>query len=209
PAKAPSDFNFQPPHFSHKTFQETNTSLKQVYALIGFEGLPVVSPLRHRLAVLNDILGGGMSSRLVQVIREQKGLAYTVSSFNDNYLDCGLQLIYSIIDQNSIEEYLDAVKNEILRLKKDGITQDELDRSSDHIKAAVILSLESNVSRMRFHVNHEVNLKREITIKEIVNNISQSTVENINQLANDFLNLDKAAIFLYGDIGDTPYKVEF
>ncbi|MCP4152872.1 MAG: insulinase family protein, partial [bacterium] len=82
PAKAPSDFNFQPPHFSHKTFQETNTSLKQVYALIGFEGLPVVSPLRHRLAVLNDILGGGMSSRLVQVIREQKGLAYTVSSFN-------------------------------------------------------------------------------------------------------------------------------
>ncbi|MCP5102191.1 MAG: insulinase family protein [bacterium] len=200
PSKAPGDFSFPLPAFHAKTFSKKNDSLNQVYAITGFESLSAVSPLRNRFALMNDIVGGGMSSRLFQTIREEKGLAYTVSSFSDNYLDCGVHLIYSIVDKEKTGEYLDAVKEEILHLKKEGITRDELNRSRDHMKASVILGLESTLSLMRFHVNNELNMNQELTIEEIVDDINNATVNDINALFQDYLNLDKESVFLYGDV---------
>jgi predicted Zn-dependent peptidase len=202
PSRDPKDFAFQPPEFHAKTFIKKNPSLKQIYVIIGFEGLSSVSPLRHQFSIMNDILGGGMSSRLFQKIREEKGLTYTVNTFFDTYLDCGIHLIYSIVEKEKFDEYLEAVKTEILRLKREGITEQELNRSRDHIKASVILGMESNVSRMRFHVNQEVNLKREVTIEEIVESIDKTTVDDINRLFQEYLNLEKSAVFLYGDVAD-------
>ncbi len=202
PSKAPKDFAFQIPAFAPKTFSKQNPSLKQIYVIMGFEGLSSVSPLRHQFSIMNDILGGGMSSRLFQKIREEKGLTYTVNTFFDSYLDCGIHLIYSIVEKDKAEVYLEAVKTEILRLKQEGISEEELHRSRDHIKASVILGMESNASRMRFHVNQELNLKREVTIEEIVERIDHATVDDINRLFQEYLNLDKAAVFLYGDVAD-------
>lgn len=202
PSKAPRDLAFPLPTFHTKTFSKKNTSLKQIYAIIGFEGLSSVSPFRHQFSIMNDILGGGMSSRLFQKIREEKGLAYTIHAFFDNYLDCGMHLIYSIVEKEKADEYLEAVKTEILRLKQKGISEEELNRSRDHIKASVILGMESTASRMQFHVKQELNLKREVTIEEIVESINKTTKENINRLFKDYLNLDKAAVFLYGDVED-------
>jgi predicted Zn-dependent peptidase len=202
PSGAPKDLAFQPAEFHAKTFIKKNPSLKQIYVIIGFEGLSSVSPLRHQFSIMNDILGGGMSSRLFQKIREEKGLTYTVNTFFDTYLDCGIHLIYSIIEKEKFDEYLEAVKTEILRLKQEGITEQELNRSRDHIKSSVILGMESNVSRMRFHVNQEVNLKREVTIEEIVESIDKTTVDDINRLFREYVNLEKSAVFLYGDVAD-------
>ncbi len=202
PARAPRDFAFPVPTFHVNDFYKKNESLKQLYVIMGFDSLSSVSPQRHRFSIMNDILGGGMSSRLFQEIREEKGLAYTVSSFSDSYLDCGLHLIYSIIDKEKIDEYLDAVKEEIRRLKQKGITQKELDRSRDHMKASVILGLESNVNRMRLHVSNELNLKREVTIEEIIDDINNASVEDINRLFHDCTDLDNAAVFFYGDVAE-------
>ena len=105
-------------------------------------------------------------------------------------------------NKEKIKEYLDAVKTEILHLKREGISKEELNRSRDHIKAAVILGLENNVTRMRFHVNQELNLKREVTTEEIIEGINKATVDDINSLFQDFLDLDKAAVFLYGNVPD-------
>lgn len=200
PSKSPRDFAFPMPAYHARVFGKMNESLKQVYAIMGFKGLPSVSPQRHWFSLMNDILGGGMSSRLFQEIREEKGLAYTVNSFSDNYLDTGLHIIYSVVDKEKTEEYLEAVRAEILRLKDKGVSEDELKRARDHMKASVILGLENTVSRMRFHVNNELNLKREMTIEEIVEKINKAAVDDINRLVQDYLDLEKASIFLYGDV---------
>lgn len=200
PSAPPNDFAFPEPVFHGRSFSKKNASLKQIYAISGFDGVSSISPLRHQFSLMNDILGGGMSSRLFQSIREDKGLAYTVNSFTDNYVDCGLHLVYSIIEKEKTKEYLEAVAKEILLLKKEGITQLELERSRDHMKASVVLGLESSVNRMRYHVNNELNMKREITIEEVMGYINEITIDNIHQLLLDYPDPEHAAVFLYGDV---------
>jgi len=168
--------------------------------IVGFDGISVVSPHRHGFMILNDILGAGMSSRLFQKIREEKGLAYTVSSFTDSYVDCGTHLTYSIVKPEKVEEYLNAVKNEITGLKKDGIIEEELKRARDSIKSAIILGLESQTSKMRFNANNELFLKKEITAREIIDDINRTTVDRIDQLFKDYLDLEAMSVFLYGDV---------
>lgn len=206
PKRSPRAFSFEPPVFYPRSFAKSNRSLKQIYVILGFDSMPIISPLRHRFSILSDIVGGGMSSRLFQKIREEHGLAYTVSSFADSYLDCGLHLIYSVVDKEKVPEYLDAVKQEIVLLKKNGITQDELDRSRDHMKSSVLLSMENSVSRMRFHVNNELNLQREITMEEIVEDINRAGVRDFDEIIANELNLEKTALFLYGDISQKAAK---
>jgi predicted Zn-dependent peptidase len=169
--------------------------------IIGVEGISILSPYKNKFMILNDILGAGMSSRLFQAIREERGLAYTVSSFSDAYLDCGTHITYSIVEPGNVDEYLRAVKEEIIRLKTGGITKDELMRARDSIKSSIILSLESRVSKMRFNVNNELFQKREITPQEILDDINNTSIDEINQLFKDFFNLKKMAIFLYGPQG--------
>ncbi|NIM11186.1 MAG: hypothetical protein GTO45_04280 [Candidatus Aminicenantes bacterium] len=200
PDKNPKDFAFPQPTFQHQFFHKKNKSLKQVYVIIGFTGLSVVSPDRHRYMLLNDILGAGMSSRLFQKIREEKGLAYTVSSFTDAYLDCGAHLTYSIVEPKKVKEYCGAVKEEITRLKEQGITEEELIRARDSIKSFMILSLESRVAKMRFIVNNELFLKRQLILQEIIDNISTAAINDINQLFKHYLDLEEMSIFLYGGV---------
>ncbi len=200
PSGRPVDFSFALPGFHFHSDVKHNPSLKQVYAIVGFAGIPTESPLKYEFMVMNDILGAGMSSRLFQKIREEKGLAYTINSFPDTYLDCGILLVYAIIEPGKSEEYLQAVKEEIVKLKDNGITEDELNRAKDHIKSSVILSLEGNVSKMNFVVKQELFLSRELTMKEIIENIDKVTKADIDRLLNDFLDLRQNSIFLYGNI---------
>jgi predicted Zn-dependent peptidase len=202
PRQKPKELSFQTPTFNYQTSSKINASLKQVYVIIGVNGIPIVSPQKNKFMILNDILGAGMSSRLFQKIREEKGLAYTVSSFNDAYLDCGTHLTYSVVEPGNVNEYLNAVKEEITRLKTGGITKDELMRARDSIKSAIILALESRVSKMRFNVNNELFQKREITTQEIVDDINNTTINEINQLFKDYFNLEKMAVFFYGAVQD-------
>ncbi len=206
PSRSPREFRFTAPVYKPGVIQRTNDSLNQVYATIGFESPPATSLQRHRFAVLNDILGGGLSSRLFQVIREEKGLSYTVHSFSETYLDCGLHQVYAVLDKDKIDEYLEAVRGEILHLKKDGICLDDLERSRDHMKASVIMGMEGSVTRMQFHVANEMYFQREVTLDEILEDVNRAGIEDINRLFHDYLDLDNAAIMLYGDISSTPRK---
>jgi predicted Zn-dependent peptidase len=198
PAKKPGDFVLAPPAAKHSVFRKNNEALKQAYVIIAFDGLSMTSPDRHRFMILNDILGAGMSSRLFQKIREEKGLSYTVSSFSDAYKDCGLHLVYSIVEPDKADEYLEAVKEEIKLLKKNGITEAELVRARDSIKSSIILGFESRDTKMRFNVNNEIFLKKEVTIEEIVEHLNCTSIEDINQLARQYLDLDRMTVFIYG-----------
>jgi predicted Zn-dependent peptidase len=200
PSASAKDFQVEKPVFHPVNFSKSNPSLNQVYVIMGFNGLPVVSPKRYNYMILNDIMGAGMSSRLFQKIREEKGLAYTVSSFSDAYMDCGLHLIYSIVKPGNVRECVDAVRTELSLLKKQGISNDELERARSSIKSSIILGLENNVSKMRFNINGELFLHREVSTREVLDRINGVTMDDIQEILDTYLNLDKMSIFLYGDV---------
>ncbi|MGE5341705.1 MAG: M16 family metallopeptidase [Candidatus Omnitrophota bacterium] len=200
PSKKPANFVFDSPQIQHSSFSKQNNSLNQVYVIIGFDGLSMTAPLRHRYMILNDILGAGMSSRLFQRIREEKGLSYTISSFNDAYQDCGLHVVYSTVEPMKVNEYQTAVNDEIARLKSDGITEEELKRAKDSIKSSIILGFESRMTKLRFNVNNELFIKKNLSLEEIITNINETTVDDINRLFNEHLDLDHMSVFLYGDL---------
>ena len=118
PSSHPQDFSFKKADLNFKSFWKKNSSLKQVYIVLGFKGISFVSPLKYKFMLMNDILGAGMSSRLFQKIREEKGLAYTISSFAEGFFESGIHFIYSIVEPEKVEEYLNAVREEITCLKK-------------------------------------------------------------------------------------------
>ncbi|MCK4942663.1 MAG: insulinase family protein [Candidatus Aminicenantes bacterium] len=205
-AKLPADFSFKKPEMVFGTAVKEKESLKQTYVIIGFKGIPVVSPIRYKFLLMNEILGSGMSSRLFQKIREEKGLAYTVHSFLDFYLDNGLLIVYSIVEAEKINDYLQSVKEEINLLKQKGVSKEELSRAKDHLKSSIILALESNAAKMSFNVSQDLFLKRELKINEILENINETTVHDINKLLEIHLNLDQVAMLLYGNVQKERYQ---
>ncbi len=204
PARPALDFEFAKASFQPSHFFKKNDSLSQCYMITALDSISLLAPFRHPFMIMNDILGSGMSSRLFQSIREEKGLAYTVSSFIDSYLECGVQIIYAVIDPDKITPYLKAVKDEIELLKKEGIRPDELERAKDHIKSSIILSLENNVSKMSFNTNQELYFKKELDVAAIIAEINAATRDDINGFCRQYLNLDQAALFTYGRPAAAP-----
>lgn len=194
----PSDFFYTNPDFYFQSGAKKNPSLQQLYVIIGFRGISINAPDRYAFLIMNEILGSGMSSRLFQRIREEKGLAYTISSFHEGYCDCGIHLIYSVIEPQNLKEFLNAVKGEVLALKEKGITPEELQRAKDHFKSNFILGLENHNSRMRFNVNQELYIKKDISIDTIIAELNQINLTTINQMFQKYLDLSESTIFVYG-----------
>ncbi|TFG80369.1 MAG: insulinase family protein [Chrysiogenales bacterium] len=198
PPRTPRQFKFPRARFRPRRFHKKNKTLNQCYVLTALDSISLVSHLRHPIMIMNDILGGGMSSRLFQSIREEKGLAYTVSSFIDSYQECGVQLIYAVIEPDKVSAYLEAVRSEIGRLKKKGISDEELERAKDHIKSSIILSLENNVAKMRFNTGQELYFGKEQKVADIISEINATTSQDINGFCGKYLDLDQAALLTYG-----------
>jgi predicted Zn-dependent peptidase len=204
PARPAEDFKFAGANFRPSRFFKKNSSLNQSYVIAALDSISLLSPFRHPFMLMNDILGSGMSSRLFQSIREDKGLAYTVSSFIDSYLECGIQIIYAVIEPGKTAAYLQAVKDEIDLLKKEGVRGDELERAKDHIKSSIILSLENNVAKMSFNTNQELYFKKELDVASIIAEINAANCDTINGFCRQYLDLDRAAIFTYGPSATAP-----
>ena len=123
-------------------------SIEQAHLAIGFRGLVRTDPDREALEVLNHVLGGGMSSRLLQTIREDRGLAYAVYSAHTEFCDAGALTIYAATTPARVDEVLDLVDAEIDQLGNDGITADELDVALGYLEGSLVLGLEDSGSRM-------------------------------------------------------------
>jgi predicted Zn-dependent peptidase len=204
PARPALDFDFARARFRPRRFFKKNGSLSQCYAIIALDSISLLAPFRHPFMIMNEILGAGMSSRLFQGIREDKGLAYTVSSFVDSYLDCGAQFIYAVVEPDKIAAYLGAVQDEIERLKREGVRDDELERAKDHIKSSTVLGLENNVSKMSFNINQELYFKKDLPVAAIIAEINAATRDDINGFCRQYLDLDQAALFTYGRPASAP-----
>jgi predicted Zn-dependent peptidase len=151
--------------------------------------------------IVNNILGGGLSSRLFQEIREQRGLAYSVFSYHSTYVDSGLFAIYAGTTPSNSQEVVECILAEILDLKNNGITADELERTKAQIKGGLYLGLESASSRMSRLGKTELTYNRVISPEDVVEKLERVTLEDVKQVMNRLWKKDKISLVMMGPSG--------
>ncbi|WAA13556.1 M16 family metallopeptidase [Fervidibacillus halotolerans] len=155
---------------------------EQAHLCIGFEGIPVSHHQMYPLIIANNILGGGMSSRLFQEIREEKGLAYSIFSYHSSFYDTGMVTIYGGTGVDQMDTLFESIQTSIHRFVEKGITDREIKNSKEQLKGNIMLSLESTNSRMSRNGKNELYLKKHRTLDETIQLIDGVTKEEVNSL---------------------------
>lgn len=176
---------------------------EQAHLCIGFEGLKVGHDDIYSLILMNNILGGSMSSRLFQDVREQKGLAYSVFSYHSAFEDSGVVTIYGGTGASQLDLLFETVQETLDVLKRDGVTEKELKNSKEQLKGSLMLSLESTNSRMSRNGKNELVLSRHKSLDEMVEQIDSIAKESVDQMALSIFN-DKYSISLISPDGNLP-----
>ena len=174
--------------------------LEQVHLLMGLPGVSDLAPERYALYLLNDIVGGSMSSRLFQEVRERQALVYSVHSGQQAYRDVGLFYIYAGTDPANFGKVMHALMKEIRALKKDGITVDELRRAKDHLKGSLMLSLESTSSRMNRLARHEMRFGSFMSMDEMLGAIDSVRMEDVDSLIHRVLDEEQLSLMTLGTV---------
>jgi predicted Zn-dependent peptidase len=174
--------------------------LEQVHLVMGFPGLHHAAPERYALFLLNDVIGGSMSSRLFQEIRERQGLAYSIHSGVQAFRDTGSVYVYAATDPPNFSKVLKSTLNELRQLKKQGISQDELARAKNHLKGSLMLSLESTSSRMNRLAKHEMHFGSFLTMNAMLEAIDQVRHEEVQALVNEVLDEEQLSLTTYGPL---------
>ena len=159
--------------------------LEQVHICLGTRGLPYNHSLRFASYVLNTILGGGMSSRLFQEIREKRGLAYSVYSYLPAYIDTGLFVVYAGTSEESYQEVIDLILKQFKRLTNETFKNGELETAKEHLKGNLLLSLESSDSLMTRLAKNEIYFDSYLPVEQILSGIEAVKEEDVHQLACD------------------------
>lgn len=157
--------------------------LEQTLICLGTEGLPAGSPDRYTLMVLNAILGGGMSSRLFEEIREKRGLAYSVYSYISSFSDAGSLAVYAGTERERSCESLKIILGEMARLTCEAVPEDELDSTREQIKGKILMSLESSDSYMSRLARSYLNFGRYQPIDEVMAGFDAVTADDLQRLA--------------------------
>lgn len=164
-----------------RTVQTKDT--EQVHLCLGTLGVPQNSPEMYKIHILNNILGGGISSRLFQSVREDRGLAYSIYSYQTNYSDAGLFTIYAGTRPANAEEVIQLILKNLSEIKYAGITAEELRKSKEQLKGSLLLGLESSSSRMSRIGKMEITLGKFIPLDEVVEKIDKVTLSDVKEAA--------------------------
>ena len=187
-----------PPEFKSDV-QVYSKDISEAHICIGVPSVSQTSEDRYALFVLNTLLGGGVSSRLFQEIRENRGLAYSVYSYTSMYIDTGLWGVYAGVSKKRIREVAELIIHEMLSLK-DTLTADELDKAKRHLKGNMILGLESTNSRMNNIARQEINFGRYISPDEISKAVEMVSMKQLKELSERLLIKKSLSITAYGPI---------
>ncbi|HSB41525.1 MAG TPA: pitrilysin family protein [Methylomirabilota bacterium] len=174
--------------------------LEQVHLVAGLPGVSDSAPDRYALYLLNDIIGGSMSSRLFQEVRERQALVYSVHSGQQAYRDTGLFYVYAGTDPANLGKVLHALMKEIRGLKKDGVTAEELRRAKDHLKGSLMLSLESTPSRMNRLASHEMRFGSFMSMDEMLAAIDRVPMEEVDALIHRVLDEEQLSLLTLGPV---------
>jgi len=174
--------------------------LEQAHLCIGGPGLSQVAPLRYAAYLLNTALGGGMSSRLFQEVREKRGRVYSIYSFLSAFLDCGYFGIYAGTSPEWVDEVIEVSLNEIAKVAREGLRNEELARAKSQLKGNMLLGMESTDSRMNRLARNEIYFRRDIPLEEIAREIEGVTNEQVIELASSCFKPDRMGLVMLGDL---------
>jgi predicted Zn-dependent peptidase len=175
-------------------------ALEQVHLCLGVPSYPLPHEQRFACYVLNILLGGGMSSRLFQNIRERQGLAYAVFSELSPYRDTGCLSIYAGTSLASTRKVVGAILKEFRDLKEQPVAEEELRRAKDHLKGSLMLGLESTSSRMSNLARQEMYFRQFFTLDELVESIESVTARDVQAIAQSFFNPGQIAVTVLGNL---------
>ncbi|MFO7635770.1 MAG: pitrilysin family protein [Clostridia bacterium] len=169
-------------------------NIEQTYVSMAMEGLGYDSDDRHALVIASNVLGGGMSSKLFQSAREDKGLVYSIGSMVESYKGGGILNIYAGTNRQKLPRLMDCIKKEVDDIREKGLTEDELKKAKDQIKGNLVLGLENTDARMSSMARGMLLRNEIIDMKKLLDKINKVTNEDILRVARNAFNWDRKAI---------------
>lgn len=186
------------PHSSARIVLRNKKSLEQVQVCLGVPAPPVTDESRYATLILNTVLGGGMSSRLFQTIREERGMAYSIYSDLNPYRDTGTLCVYAGTSSGKALEVIDLVLEELRKLKQEPLGADELKRAKDQLKGNILMGLESSSSRMANLARQEMYFHQFVTAEEVIARIDTVDAAQIQAMAQELFRPESVAVTLLG-----------
>jgi predicted Zn-dependent peptidase len=186
------------PAASARIVLRNKKSLEQVQICLGVPAPPITDDSRYVALILNTVLGGGMSSRLFQTIREERGMAYSIYSELSPYRDTGTLLVYAGTSAGKALEVVDLILAEFRSLKQTPLTHEELTRAKDQLKGNILLGLESSNSRMANLARQEMYFHNFFTVEEIIARIDEVEAAQVQAMAQRLFAPERIAVTLLG-----------
>jgi len=182
--------------------------LEQIHICLGVPSFPLRHERRFACYVMNTLLGGGMSSRLFQNIRERKGLAYAVFSELNPYRDTGCLTVYAGTSGETARQVVRLILDEFRQLKEETVSGEELRRAKDHLKGSLMLSLESTTSRMSNLARQQLYFSRFFSLDELIDSIEQVSADDVQQIAQTFFDQKQIGLTVLGNLENLHFTRE-
>ena len=183
-------------------FTARRKAIEQNHLCLGFPGIPRDDPDRFAMALMSSILGGGMSSRLFQRVREENGLCYSVYTFLSSYSDVGSFNVYAGVGEKTEEKALRLILRELRRIREDGVTAGELNRAREQMKANMVMELESTGAHMNRLGKSELLFGRVPEPDEVIAAYDAVTAEDVRAIARRTLDPERISLSAVGRVGD-------
>ena len=173
-------------------------SLEQVQICLGVPAPPITDDSRYATLILNTVLGGGMSSRLFQTIREERGMAYSIYSDLSPYRDTGTLLVYAGTSTGKALQVVDLILEEFRKLKQEPLSEEELTRAKDQVKGNILMGLESSNARMANLARQEMYFHEFISVEDIIARICEVDAAQVQAMAQQLFVPERIAVTLLG-----------
>ena len=181
-------------------------SLEQVQICLGVPAPPITDDNRYATLILNTVLGGGMSSRLFQTIREERGMVYSIYSDLSPYRDTGTLCVYAGTSVGKAIEVVDLILAEFRKLKQETLSTEELTRAKDQVKGNILLGLESSNSRMANLARQEMYFQNFFTVDEVIARIDEVEAAQVQTMAQRLFDPERIAVTLLGRLDGVKLK---
>lgn len=186
-----------PPHLTPYTAIK-HKEIEQAHVTIAMNGVSVTDPRRYELSILDLCLGGNMSSRLFQEVRELRGLVYNINTYRESHRENGLFGVYAACGAKNVAPVLELISEELKRVKTEGLTEREIARAKTQLKSDLLLGLESTRNRATRNAYSELFYHRQLSVDEMCRDIDAVEPEAIKEIANELIDKDAISMVVVG-----------
>jgi predicted Zn-dependent peptidase len=179
---------------------------EQAHLCLGVRGPSQLDDDRYPFSVMDNILGGSMSSRLFQEVREKRGLVYAIYSTTSPFRDFGIAYTYAGTSKENMKQVIDLILEQLVKIKKEGLKPAEIERGKEYLKGNLVLGLESTSSRMSWLAKTEFYYDRVLTIDEVFEKVDKVSNDDIVRLANQYFRDEYLTLAVIGDLEELPIK---